>query len=119
MKRLNFGVLGSEMRASGCEIEVELTQHAVMGFLEVLPKIRQFLKFAKQAECVFKAGRSSGCLGGFSRFQLAHCEKQLRSMVFQYFTIVLRNYGLGRDGGSERWVDMIIARGPTYRRKHF
>ena len=54
------GFGGSEMRASGCEIEVELTQHAVMGFLEVLPKIRQFLKFAKQAECVFKAGQVQG-----------------------------------------------------------
>ena len=33
-------------------------------------------------------------------------------MVFQYSTTVLRNYGLGRDGGSERcarYVDQVLA----------
>lgn len=50
------GFGGPEMQRAGCEIDLDLTQHAVVGLLEVLPKVRQFFGFADQAEAVFSKG---------------------------------------------------------------
>jgi lipid-A-disaccharide synthase len=50
------GFGGPAMQQAGCKIELDLTQHAVVGLVEVLPKIRQFFGFADQAEAVFAAG---------------------------------------------------------------
>ena len=50
------GFGGPAMRAAGCHIDRDLTQHAVVGLLEVLPKLRQFFRFADQAEAIFRAG---------------------------------------------------------------
>ena len=50
------GFGGPAMRAAGCDVEIDLTEHAVVGLLEVLPKVRQFFRFADQAEAVFKSG---------------------------------------------------------------
>lgn len=54
MEMVGFG--GPEMRRAGCQINLDLTQHAVVGLLEVLPKIREFFSFADQAEAIFAAG---------------------------------------------------------------
>ena len=52
------GFGGSAMDRSGCHIDLDLTQHAVVGFVEALPKIRQFFKFADQAEAIFQEGQT-------------------------------------------------------------
>lgn len=51
------GFGGPEMRRAGCDLQLDLTQHAVVGLIEVLPKIREFFRFADQAEAVFAAGQ--------------------------------------------------------------
>ncbi|WP_182870201.1 lipid-A-disaccharide synthase [Stieleria mannarensis] len=50
------GFGGQEMRRAGCDIDLDLTEHAVVGILEVLPKLREFFGFADQAEAIFAAG---------------------------------------------------------------
>ncbi len=40
------GFGGPAMQAAGCEIDSDLTQHAVVGVLEVLPKLRDFFALA-------------------------------------------------------------------------
>ena len=54
IEMVGFG--GPEMQQAGCEIDLDLTQHAVVGLLEVLPKVREFFGFADQAEAVFAKG---------------------------------------------------------------
>ena len=48
------GFGGQMMEAAGCEIDRDLTEHAVVGIVEVLPKLRQFFSFVDEAEEVFK-----------------------------------------------------------------
>ncbi|MDA8746357.1 lipid-A-disaccharide synthase [Rubripirellula amarantea] len=50
------GFGGPAMKSAGCQVDVDLTEHAVVGLLEVLPKLRQFFRFADQAEEIFKSG---------------------------------------------------------------
>ncbi|WP_145384597.1 lipid-A-disaccharide synthase [Stieleria neptunia] len=50
------GFGGQEMRRAGCAVDLDLTEHAVVGILEVLPKLREFFGFADQAEAIFAAG---------------------------------------------------------------
>ena len=50
------GFGGNAMRAAGCAIDHDLTQHAVVGLLEVLPKLREFFRLADQAESIFRQG---------------------------------------------------------------
>ena len=108
------------MRASGCEIEVELTQHAVMGFLEVLPKIRQFLKFAKQAECVFKAGQVQAVVlvdfPGFN-WHIAKAAKKHGVPVFYYCPPQLWAWAMADQKDAP--ICRSRSRGPTHRRKVF
>ena len=44
---VGFG--GKAMQAAGCELRFELTKLAVMGFLRVLPLLRQFIGLARRA----------------------------------------------------------------------
>jgi lipid-A-disaccharide synthase len=50
------GFGGLQMKAAGCQIDFDLTQLAVVGLLEVLPKLRQFFALADQAESLFREG---------------------------------------------------------------
>ncbi|QDV85594.1 lipid-A-disaccharide synthase [Planctomycetes bacterium TBK1r] len=50
------GFGGQEMHRAGCTVDLDLTEHAVVGILEVLPKLREFFRFADQAEAIFAAG---------------------------------------------------------------
>ena len=43
------GFGGQAMRLAGCAVDLDLTEHAVVGILEVLPKLREFFGFADQA----------------------------------------------------------------------
>ncbi len=48
------GYGGPAMREAGCELRFQLTKLAVMGFLRVIPLLRQFLSLAKKAKLEFQ-----------------------------------------------------------------
>ena len=50
------GFGGQAMRDAGCHLDRDLTQHAVVGLVEVIPKLRQFFSFADEAEEIFRQG---------------------------------------------------------------
>lgn len=50
------GFGGPKMADAGAAIDMDLTQHAVVGLVEVLPKLREFFSFADDAEAVFARG---------------------------------------------------------------
>ena len=47
---------GPEMQAAGCELEVRLTDYAVMGIFSVLPLIFKFIQLLKQVDHFAAAG---------------------------------------------------------------
>ncbi|QDV66813.1 Glycosyl transferase [Rosistilla carotiformis] len=47
------GFGGSEMQQAGCQLDFELTQLAVMGVVEVAPKVAEFYRVAQQATQIF------------------------------------------------------------------
>lgn len=52
LKFTGFG--GPEMKQAGCDVQFQLTDMAVMGFMAVLPLLRKFFALAKQAEIYFQ-----------------------------------------------------------------
>jgi lipid-A-disaccharide synthase len=50
------GFGGPRMAAAGCQLDHDLTTLAVMGIVEVLPKLREFRQLAAQAEECFRRG---------------------------------------------------------------
>lgn len=56
-KNLQFrGFGGSAMQTAGCRLDFELTQLAVMGIVEVAPKVAEFYRVAQQARKIFRQG---------------------------------------------------------------
>lgn len=51
------GFGGPNMEKAGCQLDYELTNMAVLGFVEVLPKLRKFFQIADQASAVFEQDR--------------------------------------------------------------
>src|SRR5687767_2025107 len=51
------GLGGSRMAAAGCQVDYDLTQLAVVGIVEVLPKLREFFRVADLAESVLRSER--------------------------------------------------------------
>ena len=49
------GFGGPSMRDAGCDLQFELTDLAVMGFLRVVPLLAKFRRLVKQAEAHFDA----------------------------------------------------------------
>lgn len=50
------GFGGPKMAAAGAALDMDLTGHAVVGLVEVLPKLRQFFSFVDDAEDIFRRG---------------------------------------------------------------
>ena len=90
------------MRSSGCHIDRDLTQHAVVGLLEVLPKLRQFFRFASEAEAVFGVGKSTRSSLSTFRGSTGTLLNGPNVTAFRFTTTVHRNSGLGVDGECER-----------------
>ena len=106
------GFGGSAMREAGCDIEVELTKHAVMGFLEVLPKLRQFFRFAAKAERIFQSGEVDAVVlvdfPGFN-WHIAKAAKKHRIPVYYYCPPQLWAWGRWRIRKMRRRVDRVLA----------
>ena len=106
------GFGGEAMRQAGCYIDRDLTQHAVMGLLEVLPKLRQFFQFADQAEDIFRDGNVDAVVlidfPGFN-WHIAKRAKRYGIPVYYYCPPQLWAWGGWRIGKMRRSVDHVLA----------
>ncbi|MCO8123616.1 lipid-A-disaccharide synthase [Stieleria sp. TO1_6] len=106
------GFGGELMRSAGCEVDLDLTQHAVVGILEVLPKLRQFFAFADQAEAVFaRGGIDAVVLVDFPGFNwhIAKRAKKHGIPVFYYCPPQLWAWGAWRVKKMKATVDHVLA----------
>ena len=105
------GFGGPAMAAAGCRLELDLTQHAVVGLLEVLPKLRDFFKFADQAETMFQSGQIDAVvLVDFPGFNW-HIAKRARRYgipVYYYCPPQLWAWGGWRVRKMKRLVDHVL-----------
>lgn len=106
------GFGGAEMRRAGCHIDRDLTQHAVVGVLEVLPKLRQFFSFADQAKEIFRAGNVDAVVlvdfPGFN-WHIAKRAKRFGIPVYYYCPPQLWAWGGWRVKKMRRYVDHVLA----------
>ncbi|MGB7327876.1 MAG: lipid-A-disaccharide synthase [Rubripirellula sp.] len=106
------GFGGQSMKDAGCSVDLDLTQHAVVGLLEVLPKLRQFFAFADQAEEVFKAGDVDAVVlvdfPGFN-WHIAKRAKRYGIPVYYYCPPQLWAWGGWRTRKMKRSVDHVLA----------
>ena len=106
------GFGGHHMREAGCEVDLDLTEHAVVGFVEVLPKLRQFFRFVDQAEDVFRSGNIDAVVlvdfPGFN-WHIAKRAKQYNIPVYYYCPPQLWAWGGWRIRKMRRTVDHVLA----------
>ena len=106
------GFGGAAMSEAGCRLDLDLTQHAVVGLIEVLPKIRQFFRFADQAEAIFKAGGIDAVVlvdfPGFN-WHIARRAKRYGIPVYYYCPPQLWAWGGWRARKMRRSVDHVLA----------
>lgn len=106
------GFGGPEMRRAGCQIDLDLTQHAVVGLVEVLPKLREFFRFADQAEAVFAGGSIDAVVlvdfPGFN-WHIARRAKKYGIPVYYYCPPQLWAWGGWRTKKMRRSVDHVMA----------
>lgn len=106
------GFGGPEMREAGCSLDRELTKHAVVGLLEVLPKLRQFFQFADEAEEIFRAGNIDAVVlvdfPGFN-WHIAKRAKRYGIPVYYYCPPQLWAWGGWRVRKMRRYVDHVLA----------
>ena len=106
------GFGGPQMRAAGCQLDLDLTEHAVVGLLEVLPKIRQFFQFADQAEAIFaRGGVDAVVLVDFPGFNwhVARRAKKHGIPVYYYCPPQLWAWGGWRVRKMKRSVNHVLA----------
>ncbi|KAA5541047.1 lipid-A-disaccharide synthase [Roseiconus nitratireducens] len=105
------GFGGPRMAASGCDVDLDLTSHAVVGLLEVLPKLRQFFRFADQAEAVFASGQIEAVVlvdfPGFN-WHIAKRAKKFGIPVYYYCPPQLWAWGGWRIKKMKATVDHVL-----------
>ncbi|MFG0289096.1 MAG: lipid-A-disaccharide synthase [Rhodopirellula sp. JB044] len=105
------GFGGPEMQAAGCSLDLDLTQHAVVGLVEVLPKFREFFRFADQAEQTFASGCVDGVVlvdfPGFN-WHIAKRAKKYGIPVYYYCPPQLWAWGAWRVKKMRRSVDHVL-----------
>ncbi|MEM8666261.1 MAG: lipid-A-disaccharide synthase [Planctomycetota bacterium] len=106
------GFGGPSMQAAGCRIDEDLTQHAVVGLLEVLPKLREFFALADRAETQFKQGEIDAVVlvdfPGFN-WHIAKRAKKYDIPVYYYCPPQLWAWGGWRIRKMRRNVDHVLA----------
>lgn len=109
------GFGGVRMREAGCHIDYELTGLAVMGFTEVLPKLREFYRVADIASDIFARKRPDAVVlvdfPGFN-WHIAERAKQHNIPVIYYLPPQLWAWGGWRIAKMRRNVDHIICNLP-------
>jgi len=106
------GFGGPKMQAAGCRIDLDLTAHAVVGLLEVLPKLRQFFRFVDQAEALFASGQVDAVVlvdfPGFN-WHIARRAKRYGIPVIYYCPPQLWAWGGWRIAKMKATVDHVLA----------
>ena len=110
LKLRGFG--GQNMREAGCAVDLDLTEHAVVGILEVLPKLRQFFRFADQAEAIFASGQVDAVVlvdfPGFN-WHIAKRAKKYGIPVIYFCPPQLWAWGAWRVKKMKATVDHVLA----------
>ncbi len=106
------GFGGKSMRQAGCRLDQDLTEHAVVGLLEVLPKLRQFFGFVDIAEQAFEAGTVDAVVlidfPGFN-WHVARRAKKYGVPVYYYCPPQLWAWGGWRSRKMRRTVDHVLS----------
>ena len=106
------GFGGPNMRSAGCAIDLELTSHAVVGILEVLPKLREFFGFADDAEEIFSSRDVDAVVlvdfPGFN-WHIAKRAKKFGIPVYYYCPPQLWAWGAWRVKKMKATVDHVFA----------
>ncbi|TWT72310.1 Glycosyl transferase [Crateriforma conspicua] len=106
------GFGGPAMAAAGCHLDLDLTRHAVVGLLEVLPKLRDFFRFADEAEQVFRDSSVDAVVlvdfPGFN-WHIAKRAKRYGIPVYYYCPPQLWAWGGWRVAKMRRLVDHVLA----------
>jgi lipid-A-disaccharide synthase len=109
------GLGGPKMRDAGCALDFELTNLAVVGFAEVLPKLREFFRVADIASDVFARERPDAVVlvdfPGFN-WHIAKRAKQLGIPVIYYLPPQLWAWGAWRLKKMRRTVDRVLCNLP-------
>lgn len=100
------------MRSAGCHVDFDLTRLAVVGLLEVLPKLREFFQLADQAEEIFRSGDVDAVVlvdfPGFN-WHIAKRAKKHGIPVYYYCPPQLWAWGGWRARKMRRSVDHVLA----------
>jgi len=103
------------MIQAGMDLDYDLTSLAVMGFAEVLPKLREFFRVANLAEQSFARGEVDGVVlvdfPGFN-WHIAKRAKKYRIPVFYYMPPQLWAWGGWRIKKLRRNVDHVLCNLP-------
>ncbi len=109
------GLGGSKMREAGCALDFELTNLAVVGFAEVLPKLRDFFQVADLASSIFERNRPDAVIlvdfPGFN-WHIAKRAKQIGIPVIYYLPPQLWAWGAWRLRKMRRTVDHVLCNLP-------
>ena len=109
------GFGGSQMRRAGCTVDYPLTDLAVVGFAEVLPKLREFFRVADIASRVFDEDRPDAVVlvdfPGFN-WHIAKRAKQREIPVYYYLPPQLWAWGAWRIKKMKRDVDHVLCNLP-------
>ena len=109
------GLGGPQMAASGCQVDYELTQLAVVGMVEVLPKLREFFRVADLAEELLKRDRPRAVVlvdfPGFN-WHIAKRAHRLGIPVIYYLPPQLWAWGAWRLKKMRRHVDRVLCNLP-------
>jgi lipid-A-disaccharide synthase len=109
------GFGGVNMMQAGLECDFDLTTMAVVGFAEVVPKLREFFRIADIAEDIFRRGECDGVVlvdfPGFN-WHIAKRAKKYGLPVFYYLPPQLWAWGGWRVKKMRRWVDHVLCNLP-------
>lgn len=110
LKFRGFG--GPEMRSAGCKLDFELTQMAVMGLVEVVPKLRQFFRIADLASDAFATSTVDAVVlvdfPGFN-WHIARRAQKHGIPVYYYLPPQLWAWGSWRIRKVRRYVDRVLS----------
>ncbi len=109
------GFGGPRLQEAGCQLDFELTDLAVVGFVEVLPKLREFFRVADIASKIFEQERPDAVFlvdfPGFN-WHIAKRAKQHNIPVFYYLPPQLWAWGGWRIHKMKRYVDHVLCNLP-------
>ena len=106
-----IGYGGPAMQAAGCELRFQLTKLAVMGFLRVVPLLRQFIGLAKRAAVEFEENPPDAVVlvdfPGFN-WHIAKAAKKAGVPVYYYMPPQLWAWGPWRVRKVRRLINQVL-----------